>query len=221
MLFLAVLIFSLAACGRLIPAAQPSLSPSEMDTAIAKEVSNQLTLQAAFTAIAHRTETAQVTPPPSPSSTGIATLNSTETPTPYILPPIPSDTPTLTPRPVRPTVTPIPCGWAAFVKDVTVKDGTIFSPEQSFKKTWRLKNIGACRWTKNYSLVFDEGARMSGPPEKHLGVKVDPGQSIDITIPMKSPKKTGSYKGYWLLADASGHRFGIGEGANEPIWVSI
>ena len=32
--------------------------------------------------------------------------------------------------------------WAGFIADVTVPDGTAFSPGATFTKTWRLKNIG-------------------------------------------------------------------------------
>jgi hypothetical protein len=57
---------------------------------------------------------------------------------------------------------PHPCDWAQVTGDVTVKDGTTFSPGKKFTKTWRLKNIGACTWTDNYDLVFVSGERMDG-----------------------------------------------------------
>jgi len=34
------------------------------------------------------------------------------------------------------------CDWAQFISDVTVPDGTKYEPGATFKKTWRLKNIG-------------------------------------------------------------------------------
>jgi len=46
------------------------------------------------------------------------------------------------------------CDAAAFVKDVTVSDGSLISPGSSFKKTWRLQNIGTCTWTSSYALVW-------------------------------------------------------------------
>src|SRR5512145_1793119 len=49
---------------------------------------------------------------------------------------------------------------AQFIADVTVPDGTRFDPGATFKKTWRLKNIGTCTWTTSYSLVFDSGEKM-------------------------------------------------------------
>ena len=55
------------------------------------------------------------------------------------------------------------CDWAQFVADVTVPDGTTFAANQTFTKTWRLKNIGFCTWTTSYALVFDSGNSMGGP----------------------------------------------------------
>jgi len=45
---------------------------------------------------------------------------------------------------------------------VTVPDGWLITPGLVFKKTWRLKNIGTCTWTRNYSLVFAGGEQMGG-----------------------------------------------------------
>src|SRR5215510_7945010 len=53
------------------------------------------------------------------------------------------------------------CFQAQFLADVTVPDGTTYSPDTTFKKTWKLKNIGTCAWSKtDVSLVFDTGAVM-------------------------------------------------------------
>jgi hypothetical protein len=66
--------------------------------------------------------------------------------------------------PVPPTSTPvpIPCNWAKFVGDVTVKDGTEFTPNVEFVKTWELKNIGSCSWKSDTLLVFAGGEQMDG-----------------------------------------------------------
>src|SRR5512134_797366 len=49
---------------------------------------------------------------------------------------------------------------AQFVADVTIPDGTRFSPGTTFTKTWRLRNIGTCTWTTAYTMVFDSGTQM-------------------------------------------------------------
>lgn len=142
------------------------------------------------------------------------------------VPPTPTITPTvtLTPTPtLTPTATPvpIPCDWVAFVKDVTVPDGMVFKPDRDFTKTWQVKNIGTCTWTKNYALVYVSGERMTGDKVTNLSRSVAPGQTIDISIELTAPVEAGKHVGYWALRNASGKVFGIGPKALEAFWVSI
>ncbi len=141
------------------------------------------------------------------------TFTPTATPTITLTP-----TPTLTPSATTP---PIPCDWAALVKDVTVPDGTIFKPDQDFTKTWRLKNIGSCTWTRGYSLVFVSGDRMTGDEVTRLKSKVTPGQMIDISIELTAPIQPGKSTGYWALRNQSGLNFGTGPNADEPFSVIV
>src|SRR5258706_10212245 len=102
-----------------------------------------------------------------------ATLQALQTQAQSTLTPVPLPTlgfPTLpalgstTPFPGAKTATPFTyCDWAAYVKDVTIPDGTIFAPGAQFTKTWRLQNIGTCTWTSSYTLVFSSGDSISGP----------------------------------------------------------
>lgn len=143
------------------------------------------------------------------------------------LPPSATATVTVTPTPTQtptPTVTPtpkVPCDWVAFVTDVTVPDGTTFKPDQDFRKTWRLKNIGTCTWTKDYDLVFVSGNRMTGDKATPLTTSVKPGQTIDLSIELTAPIEIGKHTGYWALQNASGVVFGIGGQAKDPFWVMV
>ena len=38
---------------------------------------------------------------------------------------------------------------------------------------------------------------------------------------MVAPSAPGDYRGYWILANASGTMFGIGTDASKPFWVEI
>mgnify|MGYP000861041129 CR=1 FL=1 len=116
---------------------------------------------------------------------------------PATLTPIPSPVFTSTPAA---TATPN-CPLAQFVTDVTIPDGTVMNPGQTFNKKWRLKNIGACAWS-GYSLVFDSGEAMNGPATKAIGT-VNPGQEIDIDVDLKAPNTAGTYRGYWRLVTNS------------------
>jgi hypothetical protein len=126
--------------------------------------------------------------------------------------------PTITPPP--PTATQI-CDLAQYITDVNVPDGTVFAPDATFTKTWRLKNIGVCAWT-GYSLVFDNGDSMGGLSPTAIGT-VNPGQEIDISIGLTAPASNGSYRGYWRLRNASGVLLPIqgGSQGNKTFFVDI
>jgi len=113
------------------------------------------------------------------------------------------------------------CDWVQFVADVTVPDGATYKAGDSFNKTWRVKNIGTCTWSTDYSLVFVNGAQMSSPASVKLSKSVAPGQTIDLTVSMTAPNAAGTHRGNWQLKNASGALFGIGANANKSFWVEI
>ncbi len=113
------------------------------------------------------------------------------------------------------------CDAAAFVKDVTISDGTIISPGSSFKKTWRMKNIGTCTWTSSYALIFINGDGMNAPSSVSFPGTVYPGETVDLSVSLKAPAKKGDYRGYWKLRNASGLLFGLGAQADTSFWVDI
>ncbi|HXD10899.1 MAG TPA: NBR1-Ig-like domain-containing protein [Anaerolineales bacterium] len=145
---------------------------------------------------------------------------------PPALPPTLTPLPPLTPTPTPyasppPTIAPAGCDKASFVADVTVPDGTLFAPNTTFIKTWRLKNAGTCTWTNAYKLVFYDGAQMSAPTSINIPANVARGQTVDLTVNMVSPASAGEYRGYWILSNPSGALFGIGTTASNPIWVEV
>lgn len=99
------------------------------------------------------------------------------------------------------------CDDADFVTDVTIPDGTVLDPNESFTKTWRLKNSGTCSWTPSYAVVFSNGDSMSGPSTQALTGNVNPGQTMDISVDLKAPATAGDYTGYWKLRNAAGVTF--------------
>lgn len=151
-----------------------------------------------------RTGTAQ---PPAPPST---------------LTPLPPLTATATPiTPPPPTMAPAGCDRATFVSDVTVQDGTQYTPDAAFTKTWRLKNSGSCIWTTAYKLLYYSGDQMSAPTMVNLPWGATFNQTVDISVNMVAPHTPGNYRGYWILTNASGQMFGIGQNASNPVWVDI
>ncbi len=145
----------------------------------------------------------------------IATATPTVTGTP------PTPTPTSTKPTPTATLPASSCDKAQFIADVNVPDGTTFAPGTAFNKTWRLKNVGSCTWSTSYQLVFYSGEQMSGPTALTFPKSVAPGQTVELTVPLKAPNTAGSYRGYWMFKNASGALFGIGALANKPWWVDI
>ena len=144
----------------------------------------------------------------------------TDTPTKQL---VVSDTPTPTsviPDPVyTPTSTSVPCNRASFVQDMTIPDGTQIIINESFTKTWKLKNTGSCTWTSTYALVFDSGSQMGGPSSKVLtNSDIAPGATIDISVDLVAPNDPGTYRGNWMLKEPGGTLFGLSTGA---FWVEI
>lgn len=127
-----------------------------------------------------------------------------------------------TPTP-KPTATPIPrpCNAVKFVADVTIPDGTNFSPDTEFTKTWRLENEGTCNWTSDYDLIFVDGNRMEARKAIELPGRVKPGERVDLSVIMLSPEGAGDYRGFWMLRSDEGEVFGLGSAANKAFWVSI
>jgi hypothetical protein len=133
-----------------------------------------------------------------------------------------------TATPLPPTSTPLPtatavsyCDWVIFVRDVTIPDGTKFTPGETFTKTWRLKNRGTCTWTADYMLVFTSGNSMGSTTAVRLPGNVAPGQSVDVSVTLTAPAQRGDYVGYWMLRNPSGMLFGYGERANQAFYVDI
>jgi hypothetical protein len=161
--------------------------------------------------------------------TQVAQQNATATPggsQPTNTPQVPTLLPSSTPQPTAsaviipsPTVTKI-CDQAAFVTDVNIPDGSILPAGTQFSKTWRLKNTGTCTWTPEYSIVLESGDAMSGPASQKINASVVPGQTIDVSVPLKAPGQPGSYRGYWKMRNAAGVVFGVGK-SSDRFYVDI
>ena len=131
-----------------------------------------------------------------------------------------------TSTPIKPTNTAVPttvsyCDWVAFVKDVTIPDGTAMGPGEVFTKTWRLQNRGTCTWTPDYMLVYTSGDQMGSTIAYRLPGNVAPGQTVDVSVTLTAPNVKGYQRSYWMLRNPSGTLFGTGAKANEAFYVEI
>jgi len=177
-----------------------NFSPTGNNTPQAAATLDQLYTAAALTV--------QASVPQSASSTPLANGTSP-------FPTISLLTPSLVPAPVT------SCEAAAFVKDVTIPDGTSLGRGANFTKIWRIQNVGTCAWTPSFSFVFVDGDRLTAPASVGLSDYVNPGQTIDLSVNMIAPNQNGHYQGYWELRDPAGVLFGIGAQAQSSFWVDI
>jgi len=138
--------------------------------------------------------------------------------------------PTATATALPPTATPTQpatatpasyCGWVKFINDVSVPDGSVFSPGEVFTKIWRIKNVGTCAWTTDTRLVFVSGAQLGGPVSVNLPAYVAPGQTVDVSVTLTAPSESGRYIGYWMLRGTDGVLFGTGPAAQGAFFVDI
>ena len=141
----------------------------------------------------------------------------------------PVETATLIPtidrtRPPVHTPTPqVPCDMAAAGHpiDVTIPDGTVLNPGESFAKTWRLENVGSCTWTRQYAVTFFSGNSLNAFQTNTLPQPVEPGEQVDVTVDMEAPEESGVYQSNWMLSNVGGALFGIGPNGDAPFWVKI
>jgi len=131
-----------------------------------------------------------------------------------------------TSTPIKPTNTAVPtavsyCDWVAFIRDVTIPDGTQLSAGEVFTKTWRLQNRGTCTWTPDYMLVYTSGDQMGSTTAVRLPGNVAPGQTVDVSVTLTAPASAGYHISYWMLRNPSGALFGTGGKANEAFYVEI
>jgi hypothetical protein len=104
------------------------------------------------------------------------------------------------------------------VSDVTIPDGTVLEPGETFTKIWRIRNTGTCAWDEadgEFTWRFIYGNRMEGPYRILLSGTVEPDGTYDVQIELTAPSTPGEYRGSWQLYDPNGDPFGV------PFWVAI
>jgi hypothetical protein len=106
------------------------------------------------------------------------------------------------------------CNDAGYVSDVTIPDGSVLAPGETFTKTWELLNTGSCTWRKVYTITFVGGDDMDGSGTD-IDQSVDPGEQADVSVSLTAPDDEGTYTGYWRLSNSEGTVFG------ERVFVQI
>lgn len=172
--------------------------------------------QAAQTSVALPTNIPPTAPPT------IIVTQVPATPTAVITPTATSTTaPTATPTTTATAIGTSCTDQIEFVSDVTIPDDTELLVGEEYVKTWRLKNLGTCTWTNQYALVFIDGDQMNGISPLPLTSSTAPGTTLDVSVNLKAPGTTGTYRGNWKLRNGIGVNFGTGKNADQPFYVQI
>ena len=124
---------------------------------------------------------------------------------------MPTNTPTLTLIDINATeasATPTPsCYRLRWIKDVTAPDFTLMTPGETFTKTWLVSNSGTCAWQPGFQFAFYGGDPMGGS-NYTLTQAVNPGDQMDLSIPMTAPSGTGIIISTWRMSGFNGWFFG-------------
>lgn len=94
-----------------------------------------------------------------------------------------------------------------FLDDLTVPDGSIFEPEQSFVKQWQVQNSGTCDWTNRYSARNISGFSMGADAKQKLP-ELAAGETGILEITFTAPPDYGGYYSQWQAYDGRGKAFG-------------
>ncbi|MBL8099227.1 MAG: hypothetical protein JNK81_08595 [Anaerolineales bacterium] len=95
----------------------------------------------------------------------------------------------------------------SFLDDVTVEDGTSFSPNAQIDKQWLVKNDGTCDWDSTYKLKWVGGDPMSANTEQPL-YPARAGTQATLRIIFNAPTIAGAYESAWQAVDPDGNFFG-------------
>jgi len=95
---------------------------------------------------------------------------------------------------------------AALIADMTIPAGTDIEANTPFDKTWRIKNTGTCVWGDNYRFKLTDGPDF-GAAEQIMPIVIADAQ-VEVTLGMRTPKDSGTYRGAWRIFAPDGVPFG-------------
>ncbi|MEI8131443.1 MAG: NBR1-Ig-like domain-containing protein [Leptolinea sp.] len=102
----------------------------------------------------------------------------------------------------------------AYIKDLTVADGSIFSPGEKIDKRWLIENQGTCNWDARYTLRLTGGQPMDASTEQSL-VPALAGSQAMVRIIFFAPIEAGKYRSAWQAYSPDSKPFG------DPFYIEI
>lgn len=97
-------------------------------------------------------------------------------------------------------------GDATAYVDETIPQGTLFKPGEMFAKSWRIRNCGNVPWRGRR---LERQGPLTGPglitSPKYVDIAdTEPGEIVEITVPLKAPGYDCSSIAYFKMVDAAG-----------------
>jgi len=114
---------------------------------------------------------------------------------------------TTVPTLIIPTPTPPCTNDLTFVQDLTIPDGTNFTPGVPIDKQWVVNNSGTCNWDSRYRLKLLSGDNMDAPKEQAL-YPARAGTKATLRIVFTAPQNSGTYQSAWQAYAPDGSSFG-------------
>jgi hypothetical protein len=118
-----------------------------------------------------------------------------------------SETAAPVPTIILPSPTPPCTDGLTYVQDLTVPDGTNYTPGQAIDKQWLVANSGTCNWDSRYRLKLIGGDAMAAPPLQAL-FPARAGTQATIRILFTAPQQAGLYQSQWQAMNPDGLTFG-------------
>jgi hypothetical protein len=100
----------------------------------------------------------------------------------------------------------IPGDRSRFITDVTIPDGTIVRPNQTFEKVWEIQNAGTVMWRNRYLRREDlpvTPGKCRTPDRIPVGDTL-PNERIKISVTVTAPSVPGTCMVKWKMVDAQG-----------------
>ncbi len=128
-----------------------------------------------------------------------------------IIPPTPT-IPAITS--LRSTPTPDCQENLVYLSDLTVPDGTVFTPNAPIDKRWQVENKGVCNWDEHYHLKLTNGPDLGAAHGQAL-YPARTGTKAVIRILFTAPSQPGTYRSSWQAYSPDDKPFG------DPIYIQI
>lgn len=109
--------------------------------------------------------------------------------------------------PPLPTPTPFCSPGLSFLEDLTIPDGSVFTPGSPLDKRWRVRNSGTCNWDERYRVRLVAGPDLGARPEQAL-YPARSGVEADIRLLLTAPAEPGPYRSAWQAYGPDGQPFG-------------